>query len=163
MAEFEGIEAVVNQATIKVTTAVMMAIKDADVGPQPATKASPREPQRERERHGTPALGKSSFNWNAQDWNTELLNFEMEVTNMLETKTSELIDEEKALVIKNWLGREGLQLTNGEKEKCITAKGLFSVLSHTFKLHHNIIVLSQQYLKLKRKSHKSGQEWMGRL
>ena len=50
----------------------------------------------------------------------------MEVMNIFETKAYELTDEEKIPVIKNWLGREGLELTktltNEEKEKCKTAK-----------------------------------------
>ena len=60
----------------------------------------------------------------------------MEITNILETKTYLLTDEEKLLVIRNLLGREGLQLvktfTNDEKEKYKTAKGLFSVISQKF-------------------------------
>ena len=56
----------------------------------------------------------------------------MVVANILKTKKYELTDEEKVLVIKNWLGREGWQLkktfTNEKKENCNTAKGLFSVL-----------------------------------
>ena len=88
----------------------------------------------------------------------------MKVKNILETEAYELNEKEKTPVIKNWLGREGLQLiksfTNEEKEN---AKGIFYVLSHKFKLHHNRIVLSLQYLKPKRNSHKSAQEWIGRL
>ena len=53
--------------------------------------------------------------------------------NTLETKSYELTEEEKVLVIKNWLGSEGLPLiktfTNEEKEKCKTSKGLCSVFS----------------------------------
>ena len=41
---------------------------------------------------------------------TELLNFEIEVKNILETKAYEHTYEEKPPVIKNWLGREGWQL-----------------------------------------------------
>ena len=37
------------------------------------------------------------------------------------------------------------------------------MLSNKFKTHHNGIVLALQYLKLKRKSHESTQEWMARL
>ena len=55
----------------------------------------------------------------------------MEVMSILETKANELIDKEKVPLIKNWLGRESLQLiktfTNKMKEKGKTAKGLFSV------------------------------------
>ena len=44
----------------------------------------------------------------------------MEVANILQVKVYDLDDEEKLLIIKNWLGREGLQpiqnFTNTEKE-----------------------------------------------
>ena len=47
--------------------------------------------------------------------------------------------------------------------KCKSGKGLFPVVSHKFKLCHNIIiVLSLQNFELKRKSHESSQEWMDR-
>ena len=46
-----------------------------------ATSASLRELLRQR--IGRPALEKLSFNWSAQDTYTDLLNFEMEVTKML--------------------------------------------------------------------------------
>ena len=41
----------------------------------------------------------------------ELLNFKMEVVNILQTKTYDQNDEEKVQIIKNWLGQEGLQFT----------------------------------------------------
>ena len=103
----------------------------------------------------------------AQGRHIKLLNFEMKVMKILEAKAYEITDEEKIPVIKNWLGRRGLQLiktfTKKGKEKCKMPKGLFPVLSHKLKPCHNKIVLLLQYLKLKRKSHKSNQEWMGRL
>ena len=45
-----------------------------------------------------------------QDRDTKLLNFEMEVMNILHTKAYELSAEEEVPVIKNWLGWEGHQL-----------------------------------------------------
>ena len=54
----------------------------------------------------------------------ELLNFEMEVANVLQTKVYDLNDEEKVPITINSLGREGLQfiqiLTNAERgmQKC---------------------------------------------
>ena len=99
--------------------------------PQPASTASPKKLQRQR--YGGPALEKTSVNWSAKDRYIELFNFEMEVTNSVETKVYELTDKEKVPVIKEWLGREGLQLiktfTNEEKEKCKTPKGLFGTRS----------------------------------
>ena len=40
----------------------------------------------------------------------ELVNFEMQITNILETKLYKLMHEEKVPVIKNWYGQEGMQL-----------------------------------------------------
>ena len=61
------------------------------------------------------------FDWKAPDSYVELLNLEMEVANVLQAKVDDLNYEEKVLVIKNWLGREGLQFIqtlNTEKETC---------------------------------------------
>ena len=46
MAESEGIQEIVNQAAIQAVTAVTMVLRDADSGPQSATKASPRQPKK---------------------------------------------------------------------------------------------------------------------
>ena len=54
MPESESIQATVYEAAIQAATVLMMALSDADAGPQPATTASLREPQRQR--HGRPAL-----------------------------------------------------------------------------------------------------------
>ena len=99
MAEPEGMQALVNPAVIQVVKAVMMVLRDADVGPQPATTASPRRPQRQR--YGGSALKKVSFTWNAQDRHIELIIFETGVMNIFETKAYELT-KEKVPVIKNW-------------------------------------------------------------
>ena len=109
---------------------------------------------------------KKLYNWNAQERYVELLNFEMKVMNILETKAYLLINEEKVPVIKIWLGQKSLQLirifTNEEKEKCKIVKGLFLVLSDKFRLYHNRIELALQFKKTE-KSNESTQEWMGRL
>ena len=56
----------------------------------------------------------------------ELLNFEMEVTNILQMKAQELTGEEYFPIIMNWLGREDYQLikifTSVEQKTCKTAK-----------------------------------------
>ena len=57
MVESEDIQIIVNQAATKAVTAVMMALRDADMGPQPAATASLRESQRLR--HDRPALKKA--------------------------------------------------------------------------------------------------------
>ena len=59
------------------------------------------------------------------------MNFEMEVSNILETKVYKLSEEEKTPMIKNWLDQKDL-LQNTQEEKCRTAKGLFTVLCSKF-------------------------------
>ena len=48
---------------------------------------------------------------------------------MLQVRSYNLSDVEKVPVVKNWLGREGLQfiqnLTNTKKEACKNATGMF--------------------------------------
>ena len=47
MAESEGIQAIVNQAATQTATAVMMVLRDANAGSQPATIVCPRKQQRD--------------------------------------------------------------------------------------------------------------------
>ena len=58
------------------------------------------------------------FNWSTKDKCEELQNFKLEVSNMVQNYN--LGQTEKVSIIKNWLGREGLQLitvlTNEEQE-----------------------------------------------
>ena len=69
----------------------------------------------------------------------------MEVANILQAKAYDLNHEEKVPIIKNWLGREGLQfihtLTNAEKETCKSTTGLFNVLKEKFRPQHNEMIL----------------------
>ena len=85
----------------------------------------------------------------------ELLSFEKEVTYMLQTKTYEYNEEDKVPVIRNWLGREGLQLLqtnpNLEKGACKTV-GLFATLDQKFKLWHSKTILPLQYCKVEKKN-----------
>ena len=61
----------------------------------------------------------------------ELLNFEMEVMNILQTKVYYLNNKEQAPIIMKFLEREGLQLiqpfTNFKKGVCKTTEGLFNI------------------------------------
>ena len=52
---------------------------------------------------------------------------------------------------------------NEDRDKCKTVKGLILTLSNRFKPHQNKMMLSLQYQKLKRKSHESTQEQIGKL
>ena len=81
---------------------VWMALRDTEAEPQPSIVMSHREPHKQR--HTGPILIKLVFTWGTQDRYVKLLNFEMEVMNMLDTKVCKLHEEEKASVIKNWLG-----------------------------------------------------------
>ena len=85
-----------------------------------------------RPRQVEPMLSQPAFDWNVADRYVELLYFKMEVANTLQVKSFDLNDEEKVPVIKNWLGREGLQfiqtVINIEKEACKGATGMFNTL-----------------------------------
>ena len=110
--------------------AAVMAKKEADAEyPSGTNTASSGEAHRHR--HGRPALRQPSFNWNVPNKYVELLCFEMEVMNILQTKTYKLTVEGKVPMIKNWLGRERQLIQtfkNTEKEVCKTVEGLLSTL-----------------------------------
>ena len=70
-------------------------------------------------------------------------------------------------MIKNWLGRKGLQfletLTNAEKVTCDTLEGLFNTLTSKFMPQFNETIKSLQFRKLCRNDGENVEEWMGRL
>ena len=61
---------------------------------------------------------------------------------------------EKVYIIKNWIGREGLQLiatlSQEEQEACSNEKGLFDTLNRKFKPQYNETIKSLHFCKLKR-------------
>ena len=130
MAESENTKEVVNQLAVQAAMVVMTVLRDTEAGSQLTTMMSHREPQRHK--HSGPVLVKPLFNCYMQDRYIELMNFEMEVLNFLETKAYGLFEEENVPVIKNCLSMESLQLiqtfTQEVKEKCRTTKGLLTVL-----------------------------------
>ena len=73
----------------------------------------------------------------------------------------------KLALVKNWLGRKGLQyletLTTAEKETCNTLKGLFETLSNKFKPQYNETIKSLQFRKLYQHDDENVEEWMGGL
>ena len=118
---------------------VMMAFQDTDTVFWPAT--IPNQCETQRQRHGGPILEKPKFNWDAQDRYVELLNFKMEVTNILETGAYRINDEEKSLSYSK-LARSGgpvadKNIHTRRKGEMKTMMGLFSGLSSTFKPCHN--------------------------
>ena len=75
---------------------------------------------------------------------------------------------DKLALVKNWLGRRGLQylemLTMAEKETCNTLEGLFETLCNKFKPQYNdTIKLHYSVRKLYRNENDNVEEWMGRL
>ena len=88
--------------------------------------------------------------WRADDKYKWLQNFELEVGNMLQNYN--LGQREIVSVIKNWLGREGLQLivtlTKEEQEACNDEKGLFETLRKKFRLQFKEMIKSLQFCKL---------------
>ena len=75
------------------------------------------------------------FDWNMQDKYSELKTFQLQVNITLSTYNTPQTD--KLALVKNWLGRKGLQylemLTTAEKETCNTLQGLFDTLCNNFK------------------------------
>ena len=91
----------------------------------PATMPNWLENQRQRNRGFV--LMKPIFNRHTPDRYVKLLNFQLEVINILQTRKYGINEEERIPVTKNWLDQEGLLLMKtfmqGEK-KCKTTKGL---------------------------------------
>ena len=65
-----------------------------------------------------------TFDWNVQDQYSELKTFQLEVNNILSTHNTPQTD--KLVLVKNWLGRKGLQyletLTTAERDMQYTAR-----------------------------------------
>ena len=99
---------------------------------------------------GSPAMKQLMFNWNAEDKYSELKAFMLEVNNVLSMYSSPQTD--KLAVVKNWLGRKGLQyletLMTMEKEMCNNLEGLLETLTNKFKPQYNETIKSLQFRKL---------------
>ena len=73
-----------------------------------------------------PMMGQLVLNWKAPDRYVELLNFEMEIANVLQAELYDLSEEGKVPIIKNWLCREGQfiqTLTNAKKRHAKAQQG----------------------------------------
>ena len=79
---------------------------------------------------GGPTMNQPTFDWNVEDKYSELKTFRLEVKNALSTYNTPQTD--KLALVKNWLGRKGLQyletLMTMEKETCNTLECLFETL-----------------------------------
>ena len=107
---------------------VIMAFRDTDTGPQPSI--TPNQHENYRQRNGGLVLEELGFNWDAPHGYVELLNFQLDMMNILETRAYGINEEERIPVIKKGIGQEGLFLmktfAQKEKGKCRTTKGLYS-------------------------------------
>ena len=114
---------------------------------------------------GSPTMKQPMFDWNAKDKYSELKTFRLEVNNVLSTYNTPQAD--KLALVKNWLGRKGLQyletLTNAEKDICNTLEGLFETFTNKFKPQYNETIKSLQFRKLHTYDDENVEEWMGRL
>ena len=74
---------------------------------------------------------------------------------------------EQLNIVKNWLGRMGLQFLGSlmSEEKVIfnMLKGLFETLTNKFRLQFNETIKSLQFHKLSRQDRESAEECIGRL
>ena len=75
-------------------------------------------------------------------------------------------DQEKIVMVKNWLGRKGLHfiesLTEAEKQACGSLQGLIDTLAKKFRPQYNEIIKSLQFRQLCRHDGENTEEWMGR-
>ena len=100
---------------------------------------------------GGPTMKKPTFDWDAQDKYSELKTFRLDVNNIFSTYNAPQMD--KLALVKNWLGRKGLQylemLTMDEKETSSMLEGLFETLCNKLKTQYKTIK-SLQFRKLYR-------------
>ena len=77
-----------------------------------------------------------------------------------------IIQIERVLIIKSWLGRQGLQLLETlmqeEQEECYDEEGLFKILNKKFRSQYSETRKSLQLYNVARHHDKSLEEWMGR-
>ena len=91
-----------------------------------------------------------TFDWDTENKYGELKTFRLEVNKILSTYNT--LQTDKLALVKNWLGRKGLQylktLTTTEKETCKTLEGLFDTLTNKFKPQYNETIKLLQFRKL---------------
>ena len=102
-------------------------------------------------RLGGPALKQPTFNWEATDKYTEWKAFMLKVQNIIPSYN---VQGEKTTIIKNWLGRRGVQfidsLTQEEKWACKTFEALCSTFMEKFHPAFNETIKLLQFRKLGR-------------
>ena len=107
-----------------------------------------------------PAMKQPSFNWEADDKYSKCKNFRLEVNNIISSYNT--LHAEQLVIVKNWLGRKGLQfmesLTHVEKGKCNTLEGLFKILTNKLRPQFNQTIKLLQFLKLRRQNGENAKE-----
>ena len=73
--------------------------------------------------------------------------------------------QERVSIIKNWLGRQGLQLLETliqtKREACYDEEGLFEILNTMLRPQYNEKIKSLQFHSLARYYNESMKGWMG--
>ena len=109
---------------------------------------------------GGQAMKQSTFNLESEDKYSELKTFKLEVNNILSTYNT--LQVEQLAMVKNWLGRKGLQflemLTSEEKITCDTLDRLFQTLNSKFRPQFNEAIKSLQFRKLCRNDGENAEE-----
>ena len=152
-----------DQATMNVATG--KAVAEATRGAI-QTMVEPHQGQEDqRPKVGGLALKQPQFNWDMADKYTEWKAFILEVRNMISTYSTH--EQEKIVMVKNWLGRKGLHyiesLTEAEKKACNTLQGLIDTLAKKFRPQYNETIKSLLFRQLCRHDGENAEEWMGRL
>ena len=124
----------------------------ATVAERPQSTAGPKV--------GGPAMKQPTFNWETEDKYSKLKTFKLGINNVLSMYNTP--QAEQLVMVKNWLGRKGLQfleiLMIEEKTICGTLEGLFETLPSKFKLQFNETIKSLQFQKLCRKDKENTEE-----
>ena len=143
----------ISKAVAKATRAAIQVMAPA-VAERPPSIAGPKL--------GRPAMKQPS--WEADNKYSELKTFRLEVNNLLTIYNTP--KAEQLAMVKNWLGRKGLQfiesLTEVEKDRCSPLEGLFEILTNKFGQFNEMIKLLQ-FHKLIRHNRENTEEWIGRL
>ena len=148
-------QAIANEAIAKAVVEVMKA------GIQAMAAATAERPQSVAgPKIGGPAMKQPSFNWEADEKYSKLKKFRLEVNNIISTYRTP--QAEQLAIVKNWLGRKGLQfmelLTHAEKDRCNTLEDLFIILTNMFRPKFNETIKSLQVCKLSRQNGENAEE-----
>ena len=146
---------VIAKAVAEVTRAAVQTMAAA-MAERPQSKVGPKI--------GRPAMKQPSFNWKADDKYSRLKTFSLEVSNIFTMYSTP--QAEQLAIVKNWLGRKGMQfivIDTYKKDTCNALEALFEMLTNKFKPQFNKMIKSLQFHKLSRENGENAEEWMGRL